>query len=84
MTTDARLYIGKDSFEIAMDDCPMLKLGWAMDKLSINGRYYLFPIDREPRRPWVWRFSYTMLDAIQLLLTVSEVNYIELYDAYKQ
>lgn len=61
---------------IAMDDYPPSRLGYAMDKLSIDSKYFRFPNDRNPRQMWEWRYRRNILPAIKKLLKANQIPFM--------
>ena len=84
MIRAARIFIKSDTFDMDMDDYPTAKLGWALDRLSIGGKYHTFPIDRDPARPWSWSYEESMLPAVKKLLIAGEIDIIEQYSVSKE
>ena len=65
---------------VSMEDYPSNKLGYAMDTLAIDGKYFSAPIDREPMRPWKWRYRKSIWPAVRKLLRVTEIKLERCYD----
>ena len=64
---------------VSLDDYPDIKLGFALDKLSMDGKFFSFPIDTDPSRPWTWKYEEAFWPAIEKLLLVGEMK---INDAY--
>lgn len=64
-------------YEFFLDDYPTVKLGFVLDKLSVDGKYRDHPVDSDPERSWVWFYEEAIWPAVVLILRRSGFSLYE-------
>lgn len=69
-----RTWTENDETHLELDDYPSDKVGWVLDTISIQGRYYDAPSGQDPQNSWKWAYANANWTAVMRVLKRSETK----------